>query len=282
MRFHPLAGALAGVAVAAFAAAPALALTLHDNGDPSLGYGVTILSDVATINQVGDTFTLAQPAVLQQVEWWGEQGGNDFAIRIFELTGGIPVATPIADVSATVVGTPEDFFGQMYLHYVATLPDRALAAGDYALSIVGTNPSYWFWAASCEDGCEGQSWRRETDGQAWAAGNFTFAYLLHGSGAGLAAPIADRTDAPRVAPNPFRAATSISFDVARRTHVSLDVLDVGGRVVRRLLHGELPAGSRAVTWNGADDRGQRVVAGAYLYRLSVDGVETTGRIVRLR
>ena len=66
------------------------AQTLHDNGDPSEGFGVSILSELGGNNQLGDDFELASSSAVSRIEWWGEGNGNDFSIRIFALAGGVP------------------------------------------------------------------------------------------------------------------------------------------------------------------------------------------------
>ncbi len=157
-------------------------LVLHDNGDPSQGFGTAVLSELDTINQVGDDFALSRESVVQGLEWWGTGEGNDFAIRVFAFDGGTPASEPLFDVDAGVVdGVPEDFSGQVFLHYHAVLPDLALGPGQYLLSVVDRTPdAMWFWAASCEDGCENLSWRRPLDGDDWKVGNFEMAFRLIG------------------------------------------------------------------------------------------------------
>jgi flagellar hook assembly protein FlgD len=64
--------------------------------------------------------------------------------------------------------------------------------------------------------------------------------------------------------------------------VSLEVFDVAGRLVRTLVHRELPAGSHDVFWNASADTGGRVSAGVYLYRLRAGGFTASQRLVVLR
>lgn len=71
------------------------------------------------------------------------------------------------------------------------------------------------------------------------------------------------------APNPFNPATTIRWDLpAGGSHVTLDVYDLRGRHVRRLLSGPQPAGRHSVRWDGTGDRGQRVAAGSYIAQLA--------------
>jgi hypothetical protein len=83
-------------------------------------------------------------------------------------------------------------------------------------------------------------------------------------------------DAPALtltaAPNPFNPATEIAFTVPRQGPVRLDIHDVRGRLVRRLLATDLPPGTHRAVWHGRDDHGQRVASGSYQAVLTVGEV----------
>lgn len=84
-------------------------------------------------------------------------------------------------------------------------------------------------------------------------------------------------------PNPFRLATSLPFDLDRGAHVTLDVMNVGGQRVARLLDREVAAGSHAVPWDGRDALGHRVASGTYFYRVRTDdGAAATRKMVLAR
>jgi len=68
-------------------------------------------------------------------------------------------------------------------------------------------------------------------------------------------------------PNPVRRSTAIRFALSERREVRLEVFDVGGRLVRTLANGVMPAGAHTRSWNGTNERGRRVASGVYLYRL---------------
>ncbi len=84
-------------------------------------------------------------------------------------------------------------------------------------------------------------------------------------------------DRPRLLsnrPNPFNPRTVIPFSLPHRGEAELAVYDVAGRLVRTLLHDELPAGDHEAVWHGLDERGHAVASGAYFARLRTSqGVE---------
>ena len=80
------------------------------------------------------------------------------------------------------------------------------------------------------------------------------------------------------APNPFRMATSIRFQLAKPGFTEVVVYDVRGAIVRRLLNAFHPAGPTSITWDGSDANGQRLPAGIYMYRVKGSDVEQTGRM----
>ena len=65
--------------------------------------------------------------------------------------------------------------------------------------------------------------------------------------------------------------------------LEVSVLDVTGRVVRRLASGVGPAGLRSLAWNGRDGRGNAVSAGTYFVKMTTQsGTTTTKRLVLIR
>jgi subtilisin family serine protease len=83
-------------------------------------------------------------------------------------------------------------------------------------------------------------------------------------------------------PNPFNPATTIRFRVPETGPVTLAILDVHGRVVRRLVERELPPGEHAITWDGRDERGRQAPSGVYSYRLEAGGRTLTRRMALLK
>lgn len=75
-----------------------------------------------------------------------------------------------------------------------------------------------------------------------------------------------------VMPNPFNPRATVRFYVGTPGAVSIDVVDVRGRRVRRLLRKDFPTGVHEVIWQGVDDQGASVASGVYFLRMeSPDG-----------
>jgi hypothetical protein len=72
-------------------------------------------------------------------------------------------------------------------------------------------------------------------------------------------------------PNPAADSAVFTFAVPIRAGVSLEIYDVRGRLVRRVLRSECDAGEHIVGWDGRDGGGRHVAAGQYLARLKVRG-----------
>ena len=84
-------------------------------------------------------------------------------------------------------------------------------------------------------------------------------------------------------PNPFNPSTEIRFDLARSARIELNVYDVTGRLVKRLITGaELRAGRHAVRWDGMDANQQTLASGVYFYRMSADGAYDSGRMMLVK
>jgi glucose/arabinose dehydrogenase len=84
-------------------------------------------------------------------------------------------------------------------------------------------------------------------------------------------------------PNPFNPETTITFNVPEGSAgVRLEVLDVRGHLVRTLVEGPQPVGSKTVAWNGTDTEGRVMPAGVYFYRLRAGHLDQTRKMVLLK
>ena len=77
--------------------------------------------------------------------------------------------------------------------------------------------------------------------------------------------------------------TTIAFEVPDGgTHVSLEIYDVSGRLVRTLVDGYEPAGTRTAIWDGRDDAGQPVASGIYFSRMTAPEFSETTKMMLLK
>lgn len=84
-------------------------------------------------------------------------------------------------------------------------------------------------------------------------------------------------------PNPFRAKTTIRYQLDASTGIRLTIYDVMGRRVRMLEQSTAPAGTHSLKWDGADNAGRKLAGGTYLLRLETsDGTASTRRMTLLR
>jgi hypothetical protein len=94
-------------------------------------------------------------------------------------------------------------------------------------------------------------------------------------------PIAARLLA--ASPNPFRAGTSIAYELSQRSPVRLMVMDTQGRLLRVLESAQSKEPGRySQRWDGRNEAGSQVAPGVYFYSLSANGLRQSYPIVLVR
>ncbi len=84
-------------------------------------------------------------------------------------------------------------------------------------------------------------------------------------------------------PNPFNPVTEIAYSVKDAGPVTIQVVNVAGKVVRTLLLSEVEAGtSGRVVWNGRNDAGERCASGVYFYRITAPGFASTKKMILVK
>ncbi len=78
-------------------------------------------------------------------------------------------------------------------------------------------------------------------------------------------------------PNPFNPSTSIRFDLAEASDVTLSVYNISGQKVAELVNGQLNAGAHSVNFDGAN-----LSSGVYLYRLTAGSFTAQSKMVLLK
>ena len=82
-------------------------------------------------------------------------------------------------------------------------------------------------------------------------------------------------------PNPSNGAVNIAFSLAQTERIDLSIFDESGRLVRRLLSGNLvQAGQFQILWDGRDRGGNTVPGGVYFWKiLGESGGSATGKLI---
>jgi len=83
-------------------------------------------------------------------------------------------------------------------------------------------------------------------------------------------------------PNPFNAATTISFSLPNSAHVKLSIFDISGRLVRVLVDGDMDSGNHGIAWDGSDASGEIISSGVYFYSLRSGAQCASKRMLLLR
>jgi len=84
---------------------------------------------------------------------------------------------------------------------------------------------------------------------------------------GVPAATSPTTARLEIQPNPFTAATTISYSIPHAGPARLRVFDIGGRLIRTLVHEARSSGEHSIRWDGRDSNGRRVPVGIYSIQL---------------
>lgn len=83
-------------------------------------------------------------------------------------------------------------------------------------------------------------------------------------------------------PNPFNPRTAIRFSLPTAKEITLDILNIRGRRITRLVEGKLEKGRHTVHWGGDNSAGANVASGVYIYRLRTDENSLQRKMILLR
>ena len=83
-------------------------------------------------------------------------------------------------------------------------------------------------------------------------------------------------------PNPFNPVTNIAFSVKEAGKVTLEVYNLRGQLVKRLISGVVESGDQVVTWNGTNDSGKTVASGVYFYKMKAPNFTSTKKMILMK
>jgi hypothetical protein len=73
-------------------------------------------------------------------------------------------------------------------------------------------------------------------------------------------------------PNPFNPSTTIKYSMPKAVHLTLNVYNVRGQLVKTLIDGNRPAGAdQIIVWDGTNNQGSTVSSGVYFYEARTGG-----------
>lgn len=70
-------------------------------------------------------------------------------------------------------------------------------------------------------------------------------------------------------PNPFGNHTNISFEISENSKVVLEIYNLSGQKIIKLLNREMSAGKHSITWNARNDNNLQVEPGVYVCRMMI-------------
>lgn len=83
-------------------------------------------------------------------------------------------------------------------------------------------------------------------------------------------------------PNPFNSATRIRYDLPLLSEVRIDIFDVTGRLIKKLVDGDFQAGIYFVDWGGEDDWNEKVSSGIYFYQIRAGNFSQSIKMVLIK
>ncbi len=83
-------------------------------------------------------------------------------------------------------------------------------------------------------------------------------------------------------PNPFNPETTISYSVKTSGPVQLNIYNIKGQRVKRLVNDNKEAGRYSVVWDGKDGNNNAVASGLYLYKLESLGFTSTKKMILMK
>ena len=83
-------------------------------------------------------------------------------------------------------------------------------------------------------------------------------------------------------PNPFNDYTTIEFTTLESEKVQVEIFDLRGQMVKKLIDKKLSPGTYSTTWDGTNENGNLVNNGFYFYTLTIGDVTLSEKMILLR
>lgn len=83
-------------------------------------------------------------------------------------------------------------------------------------------------------------------------------------------------------PNPFNPSTTITFDVFLPCEVKIDIYNIKGQLVRKLVSDTYTKGTHKVVWNGKDNNNNICGSGVYFYKMNAGHYTQTKKMMMIK
>ncbi len=83
-------------------------------------------------------------------------------------------------------------------------------------------------------------------------------------------------------PNPAVKWSEIHFTAGKKGNVTVEIYDVTGRKLKTLINAMLPEGEHMVLWHGTDSQNRVMPAGTYHCIVTIDGEQSSRKLIMLR
>ncbi|MEA2096041.1 MAG: T9SS type A sorting domain-containing protein, partial [Candidatus Cloacimonadota bacterium] len=83
-------------------------------------------------------------------------------------------------------------------------------------------------------------------------------------------------------PNPFNPTTTISFSIEEAGHVSINIYNMKGQLVKTLVNENLDSAYHNVSWNGKDNSSKTVSSGIYFYKMKSSNYTSTKKMILMK
>ncbi|MBC8384060.1 MAG: T9SS type A sorting domain-containing protein [Candidatus Cloacimonetes bacterium] len=106
-------------------------------------------------------------------------------------------------------------------------------------------------------------------------------YLVSFKGDGVPVPI-DNVISLSNYPNPFNPTVNISFNLPESGHLTLEIFNIKGQLIKTLFNGSQSSGDNTITWNGLDESSNPVASGIYFSHMETNGQFINRKMLLMR
>ena len=83
-------------------------------------------------------------------------------------------------------------------------------------------------------------------------------------------------------PNPFNPITTLNYNLHEESIVKITIYDLMGHIVKVIVNQVETSGFKSVQWNGTNNKGLPVSAGAYIYGIETIDFRQTKKMILLK